>query len=115
MLVYTCTQMCATAGPGFRSEGGAMGSPDKHRMRTPRSLTAVTALLSVAALTACGGGDDAAASGDATGGGDLFPITLRADIYYTGAFMPFLAGKDAGIFEDHGIDLRLEPGKGSAT
>lgn len=70
------------------------------------------AALTVAAaltLSACGG---SGTSKDESGRTEL---TLRTDVFYTGAVLPLVAGLDQGIYKKHGISLTLNPGKGSAT
>ncbi len=84
------------------------------------SILVLTALAGcTGAATPSPASTSAASPGGATGepsaGGDLFDMSIRADIYYTGAFMPFLVGIEEGIYEKHGINLTLGEGQGSAT
>lgn len=76
------------------------------RRTLPGALLAVTALL---AVSACGG------SGDSQDGAEQASVKVRTDVFYTGAVLPLLAGVDKGIYRKHGIDVTLNPGKGSAT
>ncbi|MBU7596254.1 ABC transporter substrate-binding protein [Streptomyces sp. P38-E01] len=77
--------------------------------RTARRTTAV--LLAGACtwtLTACGGGGDAAQNPD------LDQVSLQLNWYPYGEHAPFYYGVDEGIFEKHGIALKVEAGQGSA-
>ncbi|WP_017585720.1 ABC transporter substrate-binding protein [Nocardiopsis ganjiahuensis] len=77
---------------------------------TKRStLTVLAAGASALALVACGGGDG---EGDQAGGNDA--VTLQLNWYPYGEHAPFYYGLDEGIFEEHGIDLTIEAGQGSA-
>jgi NitT/TauT family transport system substrate-binding protein len=80
--------------------------------------------LAVTVLAGCSGGgatpspSSAASPGGSEGPGasvEPFDMSIRADIYYTGAFMPFLVGVEEGIYEKHGINLTIGEGQGSAT
>jgi NitT/TauT family transport system substrate-binding protein len=97
-----------------QDEGVQMLSSHLRRRVTSRRFSVVSGglLLALATtLSACGSTE----SGNTKADGELFPVSLRADIYFNGAFMPFLAGIDQGIYEKHGIDLTVLPGKGSGT
>src|SRR5699024_7858502 len=50
-----------------------------------------------------------------TGQEELEPLTMRNTVYYLGATLPFIAGIEEGIYEEHGIDLTVEEGTGSGT
>lgn len=81
-----------------------------RRHTTRRStLTALAAGASALALVACGGGD-----GEAGGDGGNDQVTLQLNWYPYGEHAPFYYGLEEGIFEDHGIDLTIEAGQGSA-
>ncbi|GAA3951280.1 ABC transporter substrate-binding protein [Actinomadura viridis] len=76
-----------------------------------RRRTLAGAALAVTALTlaACGGsGADEDASGRTR-------LDVRTDVFYTGAVLPLVAGVEQGIYAKHGLDVTLNPGKGSAT
>lgn len=71
-------------------------------------------------LVACGGnGAESGASGDEGNSnaeeGQLEDLTLRNNIYYTGVTLPYIAGIQEGIYEDHGINLEVVEGTGSST
>ncbi|MEW2357370.1 ABC transporter substrate-binding protein [Spirillospora sp. NPDC029432] len=79
--------------------------------RRRRRLVAGAALAAAAALTlaACGGsGTEKDASGK-------IKLDVRTDVFYTGAVLPLVAGVDQGIYAKHGLNVTLNPGKGSAT
>ncbi|WP_127127663.1 ABC transporter substrate-binding protein [Georgenia sp. SYP-B2076] len=83
--------------------------------RTPMVLAAATALMLTAACS--GGGSDetpsAAGSSDAASGGELTSITVGVlPIVDTAAIW---LGKDKGIFEEHGLDMKLEVAQGGAA
>lgn len=74
-----------------------------------RALAApLAALASVALLAACGGSD----SGEPE---NTDSVTVRTDVYFTGAVLPLVAGVQSGIFEKHGLTVDLKEGTGSAT
>ncbi|MFE1167332.1 ABC transporter substrate-binding protein [Nocardiopsis sp. NPDC058789] len=73
------------------------------------ALTALVAGASALALVACGGGD-----GETGGSGDTDAVTLQLNWYPYGEHAPFYYGVEEGIFEEHGIDLTIEAGQGSA-
>jgi len=72
-----------------------------------RALTALAAGASVLALVACGGGEGTDDSG-------ATEVTLQLNWYPYGEHVPFYYGVEEGIFEEHGIDLTIEAGQGSA-
>lgn len=82
-----------------------------------KKTLAAVALAAVAALTLSGCTDSAAPatspSGDATaGGGEMRQVRVAAlPIAETGALW---AAIDAGIFEDHGLDVEVVPAQGGA-
>lgn len=78
-----------------------------HRHKT---LAALAAASSVALLAACGGSSDTS-----SGEGGVDEVSVRADVYFTGAVLPLVAGVQTGIFEDHGVTVDLKEGTGSAT
>lgn len=83
-----------------------MSTINRHRT----ALGAFAAVTSVALLAACGG-----SSGTGSGDGGTNEVTVRADVYFTGAVLPLVAGVQTGIFEDHGLRVNLKEGTGSAT
>ncbi|MGH3392704.1 MAG: ABC transporter substrate-binding protein [Actinomadura sp.] len=76
-----------------------------------RTLPGAASAIVAAALTlsACGG------SGGSTDASGRTEVKVRTDVFYTGAVLPLLAGIDKGIYNKHGLDITLNPGKGSAT
>lgn len=68
------------------------------------SALALATVLSTAA--ACGADDSAADDG---------ALKVRTDVYFTGAVLPLVAGVETGIFKEHGLDVELNSGTGSAT
>ncbi len=78
----------------------------RHR----KALGALATAMSVALLAACGGSSD---SGSGEGGTN--EVTVRADVHFTGAVLPLVAGVQTGIFEKHGLKVDLKEGTGSAT
>lgn len=77
--------------------------------RLKRVVALVAAGLVATLVAACG------ADGSATNADGQTKLNLRTDVYFTGAVLPFLVGVDKGIYEKHGIELNLQPGKGSIT
>ena len=77
------------------------------RSLTTRLLAGATALLLV--TTACGGDDDDAASDDTTteadGGGSGETLVLGYSAWP--GWFPLAVAEEAGIFEDHGLDVDL--------
>ena len=59
-------------------------------------------------LAACGGADEESGSSSSA-------VNLRLDFVHTGKDAIWTYGIEQGFFEDEGIDLKLEDGKGSAT
>lgn len=87
-------------------------------MKNPKSTVLRGLALgaaSVLALTACGGGsdNDAGDGSSAAGGEELRDVSLMLNWYPYGEHVPFYYGVEEGIFEEHGIDLTIEPGQGS--
>jgi NitT/TauT family transport system substrate-binding protein len=78
----------------------------RRRWTLPGAACAIAAALTV---SACGG------SGGSTDASGLTEVKVRTDVFYTGAVLPLLAGIDKGIYKKHGLDITLNPGKGSAT
>ncbi|WP_046472432.1 ABC transporter substrate-binding protein [Allosalinactinospora lopnorensis] len=73
-------------------------------MKQQLKLTSgAAALLLAAACTGGGGGDT----------GELDEVTLMLNWYPYGEHAPLYYGLEQGIFEEHGIDLSIEPGQGS--
>lgn len=67
--------------------------------------TVVTALL----LAGCGSTTETLdTSEDMT-------LSFRSDVYFNGALLPVVAGVEQGIFEEHGVNLEIQEGTGSAT
>ncbi|MFC6878889.1 MULTISPECIES: ABC transporter substrate-binding protein [Actinomadura] len=81
------------------------GAPRARRLAAGAAVAAAAAL----ALAACGGSGE---SKDASG---RIKIDLRTDVFYTGAVLPLVAGVDQGVYAKHGLNVTLNPGKGSAT
>ena len=80
-------------------------NPGKRRV-----AAAVIGAATLMALTACGAGSepDLDAEGRET-------VNVRTDVYFSGAVLPLVAGVETGIFEQHGLNVELNEGKGSAT
>ncbi|QKG24475.1 ABC transporter substrate-binding protein [Actinomadura verrucosospora] len=76
------------------------------RRALPGAALALTAAL---ALSACG---DSGSGKDASG---RTKVTVRTDVFYTGATLPLIVGVEKGIYAKHGLNVTLNPGKGSAT
>jgi NitT/TauT family transport system substrate-binding protein len=82
----------------------------RTRSRRNRLLAgAAVATAAALALTACGG------SGEAKDASGRVKLDVRTDVFYTGAVLPLVAGVDQGIYQKHGLNVTLNPGKGSAT
>lgn len=64
-------------------------------------------LTAVLVAAACGS-SDTNADGSAS-------VSVRTDVFYTGAVLPLLVGVDKGIYRKHGLDVTLHEGKGSST
>lgn len=83
----------------------------KSRYKQAGGVAAAGALALT--LAACGsGGSGSSAS---AGGEELTEVSVRTDVYFTGAALPLVAGVETGIFEKHGLDIKLNAGTGSAT
>ena len=86
---------------------------ERNHARMPSLRTRLLALAVAAAtplaLAACG------SSGNNASGGSGTHVTVRTDVFYTGAVLPLVAGVAKGIYAEHGLDISLNPGKGSAT
>lgn len=76
------------------------------RWLTAASLVAICAVLAAA----CGSSGGSAGS---TAGGT--PVTVRTDVFFSGATLPLIVAKQNGYFKDAGLDVTLAPGKGSST
>lgn len=76
-----------------------------HRFTRRTALAA--ALASPFALAACGGRTATLGDGPTT-------VRFMLNWYPYGEHAPFYYGVEQGVFEDHGIDLRIEPGQGAA-
>jgi NitT/TauT family transport system substrate-binding protein len=101
-------------------DGGSGRLCPRASFRGGRLLLAAMALAAVAALLAgCGGGDDESA-GVGTGGStsavaskELTRVRLQLDWIPKEEYAFLYGGRQQGIFAKHGIDLQLNPGKGS--
>jgi NitT/TauT family transport system substrate-binding protein len=83
-----------------------------------RSGLAVLAVLALA-LTACSG-SPASSPDDSTDpataeAAEVTEVSVRTDVYFSGAVLPLVAGVELGIYEDHGLEITINPGTGSAT
>ena len=78
------------------------------------ALTAALATLGLAA-TACTSDDPggASASGTASGGADLIPVTIGA--VFTTAAVPFWVAQDQGIFAKNGLPATITQAGAAAT
>ncbi|WP_433142796.1 ABC transporter substrate-binding protein [Actinomadura nitritigenes] len=82
----------------------------RRSRRGRRALSgAALALTAALALSACG---DSKPEKDASG---RTKVTVRTDVFYTGAVLPLIVGVQKGIYAKHGLNVTLNPGKGSAT
>jgi NitT/TauT family transport system substrate-binding protein len=82
----------------------------QHKRLVIISAVAATGMF----LTACSsGGGGASNAGDSTGGGKLTPISMG--VTATADSAPLWLGVQQGIFEKHGIDLKLEKAQGGAA
>jgi NitT/TauT family transport system substrate-binding protein len=78
--------------------------------RTLRAAATVATTLALGlSMAACGSGSDS----DSAGGGKQ--VTLMLNFYPYGDHAPFYYGVKQGIFKKHGIDLKIEAGKGSTA
>ncbi len=50
-----------------------------------------------------------------SGAAALESVTLRADVFFYGSHVPFLAAIQNGTYEKHGLKVTAQPGRGSAT
>ena len=86
------------------------------RHSTRRMLAAgALALSGVLALAACSGssgGEGGAASGDASGGGELTPVKLQLQWLPQGQFAGYFAADDQGFFAEEGLDVEIIPSGG---
>jgi len=81
----------------------------KRILKTGAGVLALTLGL---ALSACGG-DDGGSDDTNQGGKDAKQVTLMLNFYPYGDHAPFYYGVEKGIYAKHGIDLKIEAGKGS--
>lgn len=80
-----------------------------------RGLGAGVAMLAVASLAAaCGSSSGASASGQSGSSGEA-KVSVRTDVFFSGATLPLIVAKQKGYFKDAGLDVTINPGKGSAT
>lgn len=98
-----------------------------RRFTFATSIIAAMALFGVAACGDNGDQNDTGAegtNGSEAGNGaetvngdsdELIELNVRTDVYFMGAVLPLVAGVQSGIFEDHGLDVDLKEGDGSAT
>jgi len=70
-------------------------------------------LLGVAAMAAAAALGLSACGGSEASGGDTQEVTLMLNWYPYGEHAGLYYGLEEGIFEDHGIELNIEPGQGS--
>lgn len=78
-----------------------------HRRRV--SLIIVAAMCVVGSAAACGSSGGSGAPAGAT------PISVRTDVFFSGATLPLIVAKQKGYFKDAGLDVTIAPGKGSST
>ncbi len=93
---------------------GLQGLPVLARARR---LAVVGCVVALAAIVGCGGSDEGGeTAGTATAGAaaaDLTDVRLQLDWIPKEEYGFLYGAKEEGIFEKHGIDLTLNPGKGS--
>lgn len=73
-----------------------------------KGITATLGVAALCGLAACGDGGDATDEG-------LQTVTLRLDFTPSGHQAPFFYGVSEGIYEEHGLDVQVEHGRGSAV
>lgn len=85
-----------------------------------RRLVVLLQVLALAVgMAACGDSpdsqDEEAPPDQATGDESLQPVTFLTNFFLlNGGYAPFYAGREQGFFEERGLDLRIELGRGSA-
>ncbi|MFG1950440.1 ABC transporter substrate-binding protein [Micromonospora sp. NPDC048830] len=77
-----------------------------NRTARKRAWAAVLALGLVAAVSGCGGGSDG-------GSGDLTKVTVTTNWVPSAQHAPLYVALNQGLFKKHGLDVKVEPGKGS--
>ncbi|HJC68166.1 ABC transporter substrate-binding protein [Brachybacterium sp. EE-P12] len=79
-----------------------------HTSRLSRRPALAAAVLVPLGLAACGNRTVTRTDGSTT------TVRFMLNWYPYGEHAPFYYGAEQGIFEEHGIDLRIEPGQGAA-
>lgn len=86
------------------------------RSRRRGFMAVVGAVALATALTACSGGSGSSsnksASGQSTGEQN---VSVRTDVFFSGATLPLIVAKQNGYFAKNGLNVTINPGKGSAT
>jgi NitT/TauT family transport system substrate-binding protein len=82
----------------------------RRRLAPVAAAVAAAVLPVMAGLSGCAGGSDQTTSAS---GRRLDAVTLTLNWYPYGEHAPFYYGKQRGVFERHGIDLRIKAGQGS--
>ncbi|SJM62069.1 ABC-type nitrate/sulfonate/bicarbonate transport systems periplasmic components-like protein [Actinomycetales bacterium JB111] len=95
-----------------------MRTSSRTRTALPARRTALAGVAALAlALSACGGGDDdsddSGESGSDSADGDLTSITVG--MIPISDVIPLYMGVEAGIFEEHGLDVELVAAQGGAA
>lgn len=94
----------------YSSKGGTL--------RSLRIRTEVVAFAAMALLVAACGGDEGSGGGGSSAGGDAsepIEVSLRLDYLVSGYATPLVAGVEQGFFEERGLDVTVQEGKGSST
>jgi ABC-type nitrate/sulfonate/bicarbonate transport system substrate-binding protein len=76
------------------------------------ALSAAAALVLATAIAACGGDDDGGGGGG-DGGGEA--TSVRGAILPTATHLPMMVAEDEGIFDKHGVDMKLTVVQNIAT
>lgn len=82
-----------------------------------RPLVALSCLTVVLGLVAACGSSSGSASGSSNSASPsgATPISVRTDVFYSGATLPLIVAKQNGYFKKAGLDVTINPGKGSST
>jgi NitT/TauT family transport system substrate-binding protein len=89
--------------------------PTSGRTARRRTLPALALAVVAAVTAACGGGAEPAAPASSAAAVPTQPASLVLDYTPNGTHSTYFVAKDKGFYAAHGIDLTIEPGRGSSV